>query len=81
MGQEATNFLTQEEVADILSVHPTTVGKWRERGEGPPYYKLGNSKRSAVRYSAKAFHDWLESRYTDPSEPIAPGVGEAEVAS
>jgi len=76
MGQEATNFLTQEEVAGILNVHPSTVGKWRERGEGPPFYKLGSSKRSAIRYPADKFHEWLEERYRDPSEPIAPGVGE-----
>jgi excisionase family DNA binding protein len=57
-----TELLTPEEVAELLKVHPGTLENWRVRGEGPPFVKLGNKRRSPVRYRRKDVDDWI---YTD----------------
>jgi excisionase family DNA binding protein len=57
-----TELLTPEEVAEILKVHPGTLENWRVRGEGPPFVKLGNKRRSAVRYRRQDVENWI---YTD----------------
>jgi excisionase family DNA binding protein len=57
-----TELLTPEEVADLLKVHLGTLENWRVRGEGPPFVKLGNKRRSPVRYRRKDIEDWI---YTD----------------
>ena len=37
-------FLTADELAEILSISPHTIRKWRIQGR-IPYYKLGRSLR------------------------------------
>jgi excisionase family DNA binding protein len=54
-----TELLTPEEVADLLKVHPGTLENWRVRGEGPPFVKLGNKRRSAVRYRRADVENWI----------------------
>jgi hypothetical protein len=52
-GQQATTtrqLLTPYIVAAMLDVHPDTLARWRHRGDGPPYLKLGSGRTSAVRY-------------------------------
>jgi len=65
-----TELLTPEEVADLLKVHPGTLENWRVRGEGPPFVKLGNKRRSAVRYRRSAVEDWM---FTDTKRDSAGG--------
>jgi predicted DNA-binding transcriptional regulator AlpA len=55
-------LLTPEQVAEMLQVHPGTLENWRVRGEGPPFVKLGNKRRSPVRYRRQDVEDWI---YTD----------------
>lgn len=52
-------LLTPEEVADLLKVHPGTLENWRVRGEGPRFVKLGNKRRSPVRYRRQDVEDWI----------------------
>ena len=54
-----TELLTPEQVAEMLQVHPGTLENWRVRGEGPPFVKLGNKRRSPVRYRRKDVEDWI----------------------
>ena len=54
-----TDLLTPEQVAEMLQVHPGTLENWRVRGDGPPFVKLGNKRRSAVRYPRQAVEDWI----------------------
>ena len=35
------DFLTLPEVADILRVPVNTLRWWRQRGDGPPFFKIG----------------------------------------
>lgn len=58
-NSSTTELITPEQVAELLKVHPGTLENWRVRGEGPPFVKLGNSRRSPVRYPRKAVEDWI----------------------
>jgi excisionase family DNA binding protein len=53
------NFLTNDEVAKILRVHPRTVDRWLKRGmlKG---YKLGNGKTSLWRISKSEVKKFLD---------------------
>jgi excisionase family DNA binding protein len=52
-------YLTNDEVAKILRVHPRTVDRWLKRGmlKG---YKLGNGKTSLWRISKNEVKKFLE---------------------
>lgn len=40
--------LTSRETGRILGVSPMTLKIWRVRGEGPPFFRIGNTR--TVRY-------------------------------
>lgn len=50
-------LLTPGEAAAFLKLSLSWLAKARQRGEGPPYVKLGRS----VRYSPSALVGWLTS--------------------
>lgn len=54
-------LLTTEEAADLLSVKPQTLRKWRMDGQGPEYYKLTNR---LVVYERKALNKFLKGKKT-----------------
>lgn len=51
--------ITTDEVAKQLGVASSTLRKWRTRGIGPPFTKLGG----AIRYAPDSISDWI-SRQT-----------------
>lgn len=53
-------LLTQEQAAELLALAPATLEKMRQRGDGPPYLKLGRGRSSPVRYSPSAIARYLE---------------------
>jgi predicted DNA-binding transcriptional regulator AlpA len=53
-------FLTDRQLALLLSVSLPTVRKWRIRGVGPHYKKLEGS----CRYSMADVESWIASRTT-----------------
>lgn len=52
-------LLTPAEVAERLQVAPHVVKQMRNRGDGPPFLRLGHK---TVRYQASAVDAWLASR-------------------
>jgi len=59
MTTQTQELLTQDQVAEILQVHPGTLENWRMRGEGPRFVKLGAKRRSPIRYKREDVEDWL----------------------
>lgn len=59
MTTTTTELLTPEQVAEMLQIHPGTLENWRVRGEGPPFVKLGQKRRSSVRYRKQDVEDWI----------------------
>jgi len=59
------SYLTPQELADHLRVSLSTVSRWRQGDNGPPYIRLG-SPRSPVRYPRAALEDWLQDKQRSP---------------
>ncbi|MGH3407549.1 MAG: helix-turn-helix domain-containing protein [Streptosporangiaceae bacterium] len=49
-------LLTVREVADILSIHPRTLMRWRREGHGPFGFKIDSG---ALRYPEPDFQEYL----------------------
>ncbi len=59
------DWLTSDAFAEWLGLRPQTIRKWRVRGEGPPYVRLG----CRVLYRRSDVEPWLEKRtYKHTSE-------------
>ena len=53
------HLLTNDDLADELGVHPTTLAQWRLiAGRGPRFVKVGSS----VRYRRSDVEKWLTER-------------------
>ena len=58
-------FLTREEVAKYLRVHPRTIDRWLKSGSLKGY-KLGKGKTSLLRVSEDELKKFLEKSKTRP---------------
>jgi hypothetical protein len=58
--------LTEKQAAERLNVSVSTLRYWRGCSDGPEYYKLGNAKRSQVRYDADVLEAWLRAHLRVP---------------
>jgi hypothetical protein len=54
--------LKPSEAATLLRVSPSTLAKWRMRGEGPAFIRCG---RRLIFYDVAAIEAWLESQRSD----------------
>jgi len=54
----AVVLLTAKDAAKTLKVSLSWLAKARMRGDGPAYFKIGNS----VRYAESALIEWMRSR-------------------
>ncbi len=66
MNTQERSLLTEAEAATFLRLKPVTLKKWRCRGRGPDYVRLG----SAIRYELAALQAYLDQ------VRITPGVSE-----
>jgi excisionase family DNA binding protein len=64
----AEQIMIEQEVADKLVVKKATTTKWRARGKGPPFLKIG----SKVRYRLSDVEAWIESRRVVPGSAPKP---------
>ena len=55
------HLLTPKEVADLLKVTTDTLESWRAKRLGPAFIKLGEGKRSLVRYRRSALDEYLKA--------------------
>ncbi len=60
--QHSQGLLNERAVAKILGLSLGSLRRWRLRGEGPPYLKLGSGRGGAVRYPLVALDAWLAAR-------------------
>jgi predicted DNA-binding transcriptional regulator AlpA len=61
------SLLTAKEAAALLRVSTSTMAKWRLRGEGPSYIKLG----AKIAYSDDIVNAWLASRVRQSTSQTA----------
>ena len=58
------------EVAAAIGVKPQTLAAWRNRGEGPPFVKVGK----LIRYRTSDINKWLATRLVEPTRRVSGGV-------
>ena len=46
--------------AEYLGVNEATLRNWRSMKKGPPFVRLGDTKKSAIRYSLEDLDLWLK---------------------
>jgi predicted DNA-binding transcriptional regulator AlpA len=51
------SLLNETQVSEKIQVSLACLRRWRLRGEGPPYVKVG----PLVRYSPEAITEWIET--------------------
>lgn len=56
------SLLTVKDVAELLSVSQHAVYGWAQRGEGPPFTRIGRS----LRFRRREVLDWLEATRQEP---------------
>ncbi|MGA7622632.1 MAG: helix-turn-helix domain-containing protein [Candidatus Acidiferrales bacterium] len=57
-------ILTGEQAAKIANQRPATLVKWRQRGRGPVYLRLGGK----VRYRRSDLMKWIEASRINPAD-------------
>jgi len=57
-----SDALTTQEVAERLRLSPRTLELWRQRGDGPPYVRVGPRR---VLYRRADVETWLASRLVE----------------
>ena len=58
----APEILTPDQAASYLKVSVAWLNKARLDGDGPAFFKLGDSPNSKVRYRKSAIESWCELR-------------------
>lgn len=58
-------MLTTRQAADQLGLDPSQLHRWRRRGTGPQYVRLGRT----VRYHPDALTAWVDSRSSRGATP------------
>lgn len=62
MDQAPEVLLSCPQVASILGLRPQTLRKWRLRGKGPRYVRLGSGPGARVAYRKTDLGEWLDQR-------------------
>lgn len=53
-----SEVLTRAEVAKMLRIHYVALARMAQRGDGPPFFRVGR----AVRYSLAAVLQWVQQQ-------------------
>lgn len=55
-------LLTEEDLAEMFGVQPSTVRSWKNRNKIPKeaIFKISEGKKSTVRFIASKIKDWIE---------------------
>lgn len=58
----APQFINTKQLAELIGFDPDSIEAMRRRGEGPPYVRIGDGKRPAIRYNVADVNAWLAAR-------------------
>jgi excisionase family DNA binding protein len=64
---DETRLLSADEVAEVLGVKPRTISSWVAKNR-IPYIKLGEGRKSLVKFSPIRLNQWLEERTHEPKQ-------------
>jgi predicted DNA-binding transcriptional regulator AlpA len=52
-------FMTEQQLCEMIGVHPRTPKRWRRDGDGPAYSRLG---ARMIRYRIQDVNEWIAAR-------------------
>jgi len=58
---EHLQLIDAAQLAAWLNVSPATLERWRSKGDGPPWFKLGDARQAPVRYRRQAVREWIDA--------------------
>ena len=58
-------YLTAEEVAEVLTLKPSTILSWVQQNK-IPFLKLGKGKSARVRFNPKIMNSWIHDQSRTP---------------
>ncbi len=62
-------LIPETEAADFLNVTPRSLQSWRQRGDGPPFFRISARCIKYTRFRCKAWYDArMRSSTSDPGE-------------
>ena len=65
-------LIPETEAADFLDVTPRSLQSWRQRGGGPPFFRLSARCVKYTRFQCKAWYDArMRASTSDPDEAAA----------
>ena len=78
---DSDELLTTREAAALCRMSKITLEMWRPKRKGPPFIKLGDGPRAAVRYSRSKLNEWLatRSRGEESTHDKSASLGEPDV--
>jgi hypothetical protein len=56
------DLLTSAETAALLSIKPNTLEVWRNKGKGPAFVKMGDTRQAPIRYHRSVVAQWIAER-------------------
>lgn len=62
LSSSVSEYLRQEQAAELTNFSGQTLANWRSQRVGPPFTKVGR----AVRYKRTDLEAWLESQRVQP---------------
>lgn len=62
MGDSRPDLMRDRECADLVLMSTKALGHMRQRGEGPPFIRIGRT----IRYSRKEVGAWLREQTVRP---------------
>jgi excisionase family DNA binding protein len=65
MSESKQEYLTVEEVCNLLHVSKPTLCRWRKQGRGPAYLKMGPTS-SAIVYPHETLDEWIHANTIIP---------------
>lgn len=57
---ETKAFYSPAELGKLIGKSSSTLARWREKGCGPGFIKMGTSQQSTIRYAHEDVLKWLE---------------------
>jgi excisionase family DNA binding protein len=77
---DETRLLSADEVAEVLGVRPRTISSWVTKNR-IPYIKLGEGRKSLVKFNPKRLNQWLEERAHEPEPEVLKTPGKLKKTS
>ena len=62
LHRELDNYLTPQEVSELLRVRTNTLKQWRSARKGPAFVKFGYGRGAMIRYPERELLNWIEAQ-------------------